>query len=47
MMKFIQMMSIVDNLSLRKVETRVVAVSKSTPELLKAAVSNADPDLLR
>merc|ERR1711955_146545 len=27
--------------------TRVVAVSKSKPELLKTAVSTADPDLLR
>merc|ERR1712243_391711 len=30
-----------------EVATRIVAVSKSKPELLSAAVSQADPDLLR
>merc|ERR1712080_173973 len=30
-----------------EVATRIVAVSKSKPELLSAAVSKADPDLLR
>ena len=30
-----------------EVATRIVAVSKSKPELLRTAVSQADPDLLR
>ena len=30
-----------------EVATRIVAISKSRPELLSAAVSQADPDLLR
>ena len=30
-----------------EVATRLVAVSKSKPELLSTAVANADPDLLR
>merc|ERR1712243_270920 len=33
--------------SANEVATRIVAVSKSKPELLSTAVSQADPDLLR
>merc|ERR1712121_599442 len=31
----------------KEVQNRIVAISKSTPELLRAAVSQADPHLLR